>query len=283
MPSWQVYSGHHPFSSGRHPRRAYARAVGEVLNQFVEDPRECDYLPAQLASLEYRVMTGVDGAELERMLVRGWRRLGPFYFRPACAGCLECVPLRIPVASFAPTPSQKRARRRIRRFRVRIGVPRVDRARLELYARWHAAREGRRGWMPAALGPDEYWLQFAYPHAAVQELAWFEGDRLAAVSLCDVTPRAWSAIYFFYDPEIARFSPGIANVMLCIELARQRGIPHVYLGYRVLGCASMRYKAAFRPHELLMGRPAAGEEPRWVAAPANPSEPRSATPSCPAT
>jgi len=238
--------------------------VGELLEHFVEDPRACDYLPAQLASLEYKVMTGVGVEEHEAMLARGWRRLGPFYFRPACAGCFECMPLRIPVASFAPTASQKRAERRARRFGLRIGPPRVDRHRLDLYARWHAAREQRRGWTSSALGADEYWLQFAYPHAAVRELSFWDGHRLLAVSLCDVTPRAWSAIYFFYDPDIARLSPGVANVMVSVKLAAERGIPHVYLGYRVLGCPSMRYKAGFRPHELLVGRPGPEDEPRWV-------------------
>src|SRR2546425_916967 len=94
-----IYGGRkaaRPTSSAR-PRQRYPRGVGELLNHFVEDPRACDYLPAQRASLEYRVMTGVDAEELEAMLVRGWRRLGPFYFRPACAGCFECMPLRIPV------------------------------------------------------------------------------------------------------------------------------------------------------------------------------------------
>jgi arginine-tRNA-protein transferase len=239
--------------------------VGELLNHFVEDPRVCDYLADQRASLEYRVMTAVDPEELESLLIRGWRRLGPFYFRPACSGCFECVPLRIPVARFAPSGSQQRAARRARRFRVRIGVPRVDRARLDLYARWHAARQSRRGWSPSPLGAEEYWLQFAYPHEAVREVTLWDGGSLVAVSLCDVTPRAWSAIYFFYDPKVARLSPGIANVMLCLALARQRGIPHVYLGYRVLGCPSMRYKTTFRPHELLLGRPGPEEEPRWVA------------------
>ena len=148
---------------------------------------------------------------------------------------------------------------------MRIGAPRVDRARLDLYARWHAARQSRRGWSPSPLGAEEYWLQFAYPHEAVREVTLWDGGSLVAVSLCDVTPRAWSAIYFFYDPRVARLSPGIANVMLCLALARQRGIPHVYLGYRVLGCPSMRYKATFRPHELLLGRPGPEEEPRWVA------------------
>ena len=238
--------------------------MGELLNHFVEDPRVCDYLPGERATLEYRVMSGVGPEELESLLVRGWRRLGPFYFRPACAGCFECVPLRIPVATFAPSGSQARAARRVRRFRVRLGVPRVDRARLDLYARWHAAREVRRGWNASPLTGDDYALQFAYPHEAVRELTLWDGGTLVALGLCDVTPRAWSAIYFFYDPAIARLSPGVANVMLALELARERGIPHVYLGYRVLGCPSMRYKATFRPHELLAGRPGPEEEPRWV-------------------
>ena len=242
-------------------------AVGELTSHFVEGPRACDYLAARLAALEYRVMTGVSADELQAMLERGWRRLGPFYFRPACAGCLECVSLRIPVASFAPSRSQRRALRRVRRMLVEMARPRVDGPRLALYARWHAMREERRGWAPAALDAHDYWTQFAYPHPAVRELSLHDGDRLVAVSLCDVTERAWSAVYSFYDPDLGRLSPGVANVMLCVELARQRGIPHVYLGYRVLGCASMRYKASFRPHELLVGRPGADEEPAWIAAP----------------
>jgi arginyl-tRNA--protein-N-Asp/Glu arginylyltransferase len=240
--------------------------VGELVNHFIEDPRACDYLPPERASLEYRVMTDVEPEELESLLVRGWRRLGPFYFRPACGGCFECMSLRIPVASFAPTSSQKRAARRAQRFQVRMAAPRVDSARLQLYARWHAAREDRRGWSPSALARDEYALQFAYPHPAARELTFWDEGRLVAVSLCDVTPRAWSAIYFFYDPDVARLSPGVANVMLCLGLARQRGIPHVYLGYRVLGCASMRYKGTFHPHELLQGRPGPEEEPQWIPA-----------------
>ncbi len=48
-----------------------------------------------------------------------------------------------------------------------------------------------------------------------------------------------------------------------VEEAREAGLPHVYLGYRVAGCASLRYKATFRPHELLSGRPAMTEQPVW--------------------
>ena len=238
--------------------------MGDLLSRFVEDPRRCDYLGDREASLEYRVMTDVEPEKLEQMLLRGWRRLGPFYFRPACAGCFECLSLRIPVATFTPTESQKRALRRARRFRLEIGRPRLDRRRLDLYERWHAEREERRGWPSSPLKAEDYALQFAYPHPAVREMTTWDGDRLLSVGLCDVTPRAWSAIYFFYDPELGRLSPGVANVMHCLELARASRIPHVYLGYRVMDCASMRYKSLFHPHELLVGRPGPDEEPRWV-------------------
>jgi arginyl-tRNA--protein-N-Asp/Glu arginylyltransferase len=87
------------------------------------------------------------------------------------------------------------------------------------------------------------------------------------VSICDETPRAWSAIFCFYDPAYRRLSPGIANVLRLMELAQGRGQRHVYLGYCVLDCQSLRYKAAFRPHETLVGLPADDEAPRWVSNP----------------
>jgi arginine-tRNA-protein transferase len=235
-----------------------------VLARFVEPPRTCSYLPDRAASLECRIMTGVGVDELQEMLVRGWRRQGPVYFRPACGACAECVSIRVPVGRFRPTTSQKRAAARCRRFRVVLDRPRVDDERLALYASWHAARERDRDWDPAPMDAAAYAGQFAYPHPAAWELSLRDGDRLVAVALCDITPRAWSAVFAYHDPGAARLSPGVATIVLAVEIARERAIPHVYLGYRVMGCASMRYKAGFRPHELLQGLPAADEEPRWV-------------------
>ena len=84
------------------------------------------------------------------------------------------------------------------------------------------------------------------------------------MGLFDETPRALSAAFFFHDPEYARLSLGTANVLSLIDDARAAGLAHVYLGYRVEGCASLRYKASFRPHEVLLGpRPAMEDEPRW--------------------
>lgn len=241
--------------------------MARLVRHFVEEPRGCSYLSGVQAALEYRLMVDVAPEELEQLIIRGWRRFGPAYFRPACTPCGECRSIRLDVHKLAPTPSQLRALRRSRRFRLEFGKPKIDGERLALHAAWHRTREDARGWEASQLTEDEYATQFAFPSTTGREFAWYDGERLVAVGLLDVTKNCLSAAYFFYHPDIARLSPGVGNVLQCVELARELGAQHVYLGYRVEGCASLRYKGLFRPHELLEGRPSLEHAPEWHEAP----------------
>ena len=169
------------------------------------------------------MQTEVTAVELEAMLSRGWRRFGPVYFRPACASCGECVTLRVDVGSFAPSKSQRRAARNAASLKRVVSVPIVDDERLALYHRWHAQREAKRGWDPSELDPERYATDFAFPHPAVREVAFrdgSDGDRLVGLGIYDETPNAMSAVYFFWDPERAPASLGVANVVTLIEDAR---------------------------------------------------------------
>jgi arginine-tRNA-protein transferase len=164
------------------------------------------------------------------------------------------VSLRVIAPDFAPNKSQRRARRACTRLRREVGVPRVDDARLALYAKWHGEREQARGWEPNAQSRDRYALEFAYPHPCAREAAFYDdedGGRLVGVGLFDATPGALSAAFFFHDPDYARLSLGTANVVGLVDDAVASGRRHVYLGYHVSGCASLAYKATFRPHERL--------------------------------
>jgi arginine-tRNA-protein transferase len=240
-----------------------------LLNVFRERPRPCGYLEATTASLVHKALLYVSAEEMDALLERGWRRFGADYFRPACAPCRECVSLRLPVSGFAPSRQQRRVQRKGASLVTAVGPVVVDAQRVALHARWHAEREHARGWEASALDEAEYTRQFGAPHPCAREVTYYDGTRLVGVGLCDETPRAWSAGYFFYDPAYAACSLGVLHVLTLLRLARERGQAHVYLGFRVEGCASMRYKARFHPHELLDGRPAMHETPRWTkAAPA---------------
>lgn len=244
--------------------------MARVLDVLQEEPRPCSYLFDRNASLIHHIQVDVSPLELEALLERGWRRFGPDYFRPACSPCFECVPTRIPTADFIPSKSQRRAASACAELEVRVGAPICDSERLDLYHRWHAQRERTRGWDEAMLSERSYRIQFAFPHPAAREVTYHEPGtgRLVGVGLCDETPRAWSAIYFFYDPAWGKRSLGTANVVTQIEIARRRGIPYVYLGYQVEGCKSLAYKASFRPQEHLVGLPGPDETPVWRRAPA---------------
>ena len=231
--------------------------------EYVAEPSQCQYLPEQSSSNRYRIVFQISPAQFHEMLTRGWRRFGAAYFRPACAACSACVSIRVPVETFTASESQRRALRKAGHIRVEIGTPRFDATRLELYNRWHAMREAARGWPESPITPAEYEMQFCFPHPCAREFRYFDNEKLVALGYVDETPEAMSSIYFFFDPDYCRLSLGVASVLYEIAAARERGLKHLYLGYRVSGCASMEYKGQFRPHELLEGRPSENEMPVW--------------------
>ena len=213
------------------------------------------------------VLQGVSPAELERLLERGWRRFGMVYFRPACAPCTACMSLRVPVHRFQLSRSQSRVLRR-GRFRLEIGLPAVTPDRIDLYNRWQVKQGTLRNWNNQPIDPERYFLEFALPHQAAREFAFYDdgigGGSLVAIGLVDETPGALNAVYTYFDPEYARFSPGTLCILQQLSYARERGKKSVYLGYRISDCASSRYKSRFRPHQLLTGRPGMDETPVWL-------------------
>ncbi len=240
--------------------------MARLLHQLVEPPHPCAYLNGVEAQLEVRVMVEVTEIELDALLSRGWRRFGAIYFRPACTACAECVTLRIRVDSFMPSKSQRRAVKNARHLRRAVRVPTVDDERLALFKRWHVARESTRGWEPGEMDEERYAADFAFPHPAAREVTFRdpENDRLVGLSIVDETPTALSAVYFFWDPERAPGSLGVANIVTLVAEAHTRGLTYVYLGYRVVGCASLTYKSKYSPHELLIGRPGFATAPEWA-------------------
>ncbi|MCX8509448.1 MAG: arginyltransferase, partial [Rhodobacteraceae bacterium] len=76
---------------------------------------------------------------------------------------------------------------------------------------------------------------------------------LVAVCLTDVLDDGVSMVYSFYDPDRACDSLGTYIILDHVEIARQAGLPYVYLGYWVPGSRKMGYKANFDALEIYKG------------------------------
>ena len=230
------------------------------LGTYTTPPHECAYLPAERASMRYEMVLHCTPEELEARLTSGWRRFGYSFFKPVCKACQACQSVRVPLATFKPNRSQRRAVRDNADVELRIGPASVTREKLTLYDRFHDHQAEAKGW-PDHLpkDPRSYRESFVEGPVPTEEWCYYFDGQLVGVGYVDVIPSGLSAIYFFHDPEYKNRSLGTLNVMRVLEEAARRGMTHAYLGYFVDGCPSLAYKANFGPNEAL------GEGGAWAA------------------
>src|SRR5688572_19964420 len=81
----------------------------QSLLVYTPPPGACSYLPDETSRLTYELVGELSAAEYEARLLAGWRRFGFSLFRPTCPACRKCLSLRVPVATFTPDRSQRRA------------------------------------------------------------------------------------------------------------------------------------------------------------------------------
>jgi len=231
-----------------------------VLHHFITDPHACPYLPDRVATLEYSYAARMTPQEYEDLLNGGYRKFGMACFRPVCANCQACRPLRVAVQRFRRDRSQRRACRDNRQLQVRLGEPRVDEPRVRLYNLYHQTQSRRKGWPPNETDAEGYALTFLCNPIPAVEISVWEGGLLRAIVLADVTPNVVSAVYHYYHPDCLERGLGTFCVLETIELARRLKRRWAHLGFFVAGCASMAYKARFRPHEIMDSRGVWGQE-----------------------
>jgi arginine-tRNA-protein transferase len=227
-------------------RARLARLVGE-LGHETTSPTPCPYLPGRSSRLLAIRPSRLTPRIYDLFLDLNFRRLQDLVYRPECGACHECRQLRVDVKRFRPTRSQRRCLKRNSDVVAESGPPRASGEKLSLYRRYLEARHD--GSMSGSPAEFEEFLYRA-PQLA-REVEFRVGGRLLGAGIFDVTRQALSAVYFYFDPELAARSPGTLNVLWLVGEAKRLSRPWLYLGYYVRGSATMAYKAGFHPHQLL--------------------------------
>ena len=113
----------------------------QKIQFYVTAPYACGYLPKQLAqSLIATPQHLVDAHQYSGLIQQGFRRSGKFVYRPHCENCNACIPVRLAVADFEATRSQKRAYKQHQELDAIVSTLSFDEAHFELYKAYQIAR-----------------------------------------------------------------------------------------------------------------------------------------------
>lgn len=187
----------------------------------------------------------VPPAEMDRLWSEGWRHFGPLFYRYAQAQhggrLMDVRPLRVDLAHFHPSRSQRRVSRKNADLTVRVQPPHIDDIRRAMFHQ-HKSRFVEN--VPDSL-EDFLGAEPSIGPCLTLEVALYQKNRLLAASYMDVGASAVSSIYGFFDPIEESRSLGIATMLAEMAWARDRGCQYYYPGYAYAQPSHYDYKKQF--------------------------------------
>ncbi|MFN3642355.1 MAG: arginyltransferase [Gemmobacter sp.] len=226
---------------------------------YVTAPQPCPYLDGRM---ERKLFTALQGDQAERLndalSKQGFRRSQNVLYRPSCAECSACLSARIRVADFRPSRTQRRTLRKNALLRRNATSPWATEEQFALFRRYLDSRHADGGMADMDVFEFSAMIEETPIRSRVVEYSRppREGERgrpLAAVCLTDILDDGLSMVYSFYDPALVHHSLGTWIILDHIAIAREAGLPYVYLGYWVPGSRKMGYKAQFDAVEIYKG------------------------------
>ena len=212
----------------------------------------CGYWPERMAR---DVVLDPDDPKLPSLygsaLTMGFRRSGGHVYRPHCQSCRACTPVRIVIGEFAANRAQRRCLARNADLAIAWSPAERTDENFSLYQRYLGARHAGGGMDAPA--PEDFDRFLVCEWSPTRFLEFRREGQLLAVAATDLLPDAMSAVYTFFAPEPSRRSLGNLAILAQIDLARQAGLKHLYLGFWIEAHPKMDYKRHYQPLEFFDG------------------------------
>ncbi|MFO7919948.1 MAG: arginyltransferase [Nioella sp.] len=222
---------------------------------YVTAPQSCPYLEGKRERKLFTALQGDHAVMLNDALSKqGFRRSQNVLYRPSCSDCSACLSARIRVADFKPSKSQRRAARRNATLKREARSPWATEEQYALFRRYLDSRHADGGMADMDVFEFAAMIEETPVRSRVVEYRDTEEDgALIAVCLTDVLDDGLSMVYSFFDTDQRQRSLGNYVILDHVEIAREAGLPYVYLGYWVPGSDKMGYKAKFSALEIYLG------------------------------
>ncbi len=198
----------------------------------------------------------LEGAGVNDSLTQGgFRRSQNIAYRPACEGCAACVSARLPVGDYGFSRSERRILTRNEGLTRHVVEAEATREQFELLRRYLRSRHAGGGMAEMSWSDYVAMVEDTAVRTHIVEYRSRPIDRgpgdLLGCALVDQLADGLSLVYSFFDPSLARASPGSFIILDHVVQAAMLELAYVYLGYWVQGSAKMDYKARFSPLEIL--------------------------------
>lgn len=218
---------------------------------YVTAPQPCPYLEGRMERKLFTALQGENAQVLNDSLSRqGFRRSQNVLYRPSCSDCSACMSARIDISKMELTRSQKRSLKRNKDLERRVASPWATEDQYDLFRRYLDDRHADGGMADMDVFEYAAMIEETPIRSRVIEYYCRDTNELVATCLTDMLEDGLSMVYSFFDPEQARRSLGTWMILDHIQIARDAGLPYVYLGYWVPGSDKMGYKAQFSGLEV---------------------------------
>jgi len=216
----------------------------EPITFYQDTAHDCSYLDNQQARNIYPDPNQTLTNELySQLIAHGFRRSGNLAYRPYCSDCSACVPVRINVEQFKASRSQRRCLQRNQDLTISHHSATFNAEHFELYRRYLASRHLNGGMDNPT---EESYVSFLTSDWSETSFIEIRRDsQLVAVAITDHVHNGLSALYTFFDPDMAEYSLGTYGILQQINIAQTQGLSWLYLGYWIKDCQKMQYKQNF--------------------------------------